>query len=253
MALFAVGLVGRPPRRCRPQRDRQRLGLRAEHGRVLHRLDLLRQRRPRRQRRRLVPAHLPGAHAGHGAGLAGAAQDGAHRAHLAHHLDRRLHRQPLRQEPAAGRPRHAHRAGGRGALRGAAAQGRRQRLCAAHRHAARRRGRLRHRAADRAGAGRLHHRVRHPPPRQHRAPRGPGGSHRRRVGGQAAGLSGGRRLRHLGALRRPGRTVRARHGHAGDRARCCSRMRRTPSPTTSGSRSCCWPCSASSCCRGSSR
>ncbi len=115
------------------------------------------------------------------------------------------------------------------------------------------RGRVRHRAADRAGAGRLHHRLRHAPPRQHRAPRGPGGGHRGRVGGQAAGLPGGRRLRHLGAVRRPGRPVRARHGRARDRARAAAGCRRAPSPTTSGSRSCCWPCSASSCCRGSSR
>ena len=50
--------------------------------------------------RAVVPADLPRADAGDAAGWLGAAQDDPHRAALPHHLDRRLHRQPLRQEPA---------------------------------------------------------------------------------------------------------------------------------------------------------
>jgi hypothetical protein len=125
------GLVGRPPRRRRPLGDRQRLGLCAEHGGVLHGLDLLRQRRPRRFGRGVVPAHLPGPDAGHGAGLDGAAQDDPHRAHLPHHVDRRLRGQPLRQEPAAGRAGDADHGGGHRALHRLAVEGHCQRLCGA--------------------------------------------------------------------------------------------------------------------------
>ena len=67
-------------------------------------------------------------------------------------------------------------------------------------------------AVHRAGAGRLHHRLRRAPPRQRRAPRRHGRGHRLRVDRQAAGLPGGGRLRRLGPVRRPGRPVRARHG-----------------------------------------
>jgi hypothetical protein len=119
---------GRPARAAGPLGDRQRLGLCAVDGGVLHRLDLLRQRRPRGLGRRVVPADLPGADAGHAAGLDGAAQDDPHRAHLPHHLDRRLHGQPLRQEPAAGRAGDADHGGGHRALHRAAAEGHRQRL-----------------------------------------------------------------------------------------------------------------------------
>ena len=62
--------------------------------------------------------------------------------------------------------------------------------------------RPRHRVLCRAGARRLHHRLRHAPPRRHRAPRGHGRRHRLRVARQAARLPGGRGIRHLRAVRR---------------------------------------------------
>jgi hypothetical protein len=65
-------------------------------------------------------------------------------------------------------------------------------------------------AVLRAGAGRLHHGLRHAPPRHHRAPRRHGGGHRARVGGQAGWPSCRGRIRHLGPVRRPGRHLRPR-------------------------------------------
>ena len=191
---------------------------------------------------RLVPADLPRADAGDAAGLDGAAQDDPHRAHPPHHLDRRLHRQPLRQEPRCwpalvtliARGRHP-------ALHRAAAEGDRQRLRAADR-ARRRPARprpwwQRQHALHRAGAGRLHDRLRHAPPRHHRAPRGHGGGDRVRVGGQAAGVRRRRRVRHLGPVRRPGRHLRARAARSPNCARCsASAAARRASPAASGSR-----------------
>ena len=168
---------------------------------------------------RVVPAHLPGPDAGDDPGLDGGAQDDPHRAQLPHHLDRRLHLQPLRQEPAARRAGDADHRGRHRALHRAAAEGHFRRLCADD-HAARpaagaqRALVQRQHAVHRAGAGRFHHRLRRAPPRQRRAPRRHGRGHRLRVDRQAAGLRGGGRLRRLGAVRRPGRPVRARHGRA---------------------------------------
>ena len=79
-------------------------------------------------------------------------------------------------------------------------------------------------ALHRARARRLHGAVRHAPPRHHRAPRGHGGGDRLRVGGQAARLPRGRHLRHLLALRRLRRPLRARLG--GARAATPARLRR---------------------------
>jgi hypothetical protein len=100
------------------------------------------------------------------------------------------------------------------------------------------RGRLvaRQHALCRAGAGRLHHGVRHAPPGQHRAPRRHGGGHRLRVGGQAAGLPGGRRVRHLGPVRRPGRPVRARRRPCPSWRRCCAWSRAAVRLRRNGSR-----------------
>ena len=62
---------------------------------------------------------------------------------LPHHLDRRLHRQPLRQEPAAGGAGDADHGGRHRALHRAAAEGDRRRLCAADRRRPARRSRRR--------------------------------------------------------------------------------------------------------------
>ncbi|MCC7151995.1 MAG: hypothetical protein IT501_08310, partial [Rubrivivax sp.] len=210
--------MGRSARRRRAQRDRQRLGLRDVDGRVLQCVDLLRQRRARGQHGGVVPAHLPRPDAGDGAGLGAAAQDDPHCAHLAHHLDRRLHLQPLRQEPRAGRAGDADRAHRCRALCRPAAQGGGQRLRLADRCGRGRRGAAlvaRHHALRGAGAGGLHHRLRHAPPGHHAALRGHGGGDRRRVGGQAAGLRGRGRVRDLEPVRRAGGAGRAHRPDAG--------------------------------------
>ena len=241
LLLFAVASHRRPARAPGPLGHRQRLGLRAVDGGVLQRLDLLRQRRPRGGGRRVVPAHLPGADAGDDPGVDGGAQDDPHRAQLPHHLDRRLHRQPLRQEPAAGRAGDADHRGRHRALHRAAAEGHLRRLCADDHAAGRAAGAQRalvqrQHAVHRAGAGRLHHRLRRAPPRQRRAPRRHGRGHRLRVDRQAAGLPGGGRVRRLGPVRRPGRPVRARHGGARPEPAAHAWARARPSPTSSGSR-----------------
>ena len=137
LLLFAVASWG--DRRAAQGRsvDRQRLGLRAVAGGVLHRLDLLRQRRPRRRRRACGSCRsTSGPTLAMVLALDGGAQDDPHRRSLPHHLDRRLRRQPLRQEPAAGRAGDADHRGRHRALHRAAAEGGRHRLCAAD-HAAR--------------------------------------------------------------------------------------------------------------------
>ena len=185
----------------------------------MHRLDLLRQRRPRGHLGGLVPADLPRADAGDGAGLDGGAQDDPHRQDLPHHLDRRLHRQPLWQEPLARRAGDADHRGRHRALHRAAAEGHLGRLRAAD-HATGRTGGGRRRlvarqhALRRAGAGRLHHRVRRAAPGQRRTARRHGRGDRLRVGGQAGGVSGRRPVRGLRPLRRARRAVCPRGGGA---------------------------------------
>ena len=100
--LFLVASVGgglrAAPRRAAGLRTAD---LRARRLGVLHRVDLLRQRRARGQPRARVPHHLPGAGL-RGAALAGpAAQAGAGLQGAAHHLGLRLHLEPLRQVGAA--------------------------------------------------------------------------------------------------------------------------------------------------------
>ena len=180
----------RPPRRAGPQHHQQPLHLHAQHRGLLHRLDLLRQRRPRRRRRHRLPADLsrPDAH-----GLpvvVRAAQDAAHHQGLRHHLDRRLRRLALRQERAARRPGHDRRGVRHHALHLAPAEG----------GLDQRRGdpRLprpgavlaRPRALRGAAPGRVQHPVRHPAHRRHRAPPGHGRGDRVRIDRQAG------RLRH---------------------------------------------------------
>ena len=92
--------------------------------RLLHVLDLLRQRRPGVAERHRLPADLSGADPRLLPGLAAAAQDPAGQQGQPHHHHRRLHRLALRQERRAGRPGRHHRRHRRGALYRAAAQGR---------------------------------------------------------------------------------------------------------------------------------
>ena len=66
----------------------------------------------------------------------------------------------------------------------------------------------RHRPVRGAAAGRLHHRVRHPPPRRHRAARGHGRRDRLRVARQARRVPGRRLLRDVRDLRRVRRHLR---------------------------------------------
>ena len=176
----------RPAGGARAINDRQRLDLHAVAGRLLHGLDLFRQRGPSGRLRGLVPADLPWADAGDALGGTRGAEDDPHREDLPDHLDRRLHRQPLRQEPASRRAGHAdHRRRNR-PLHRAAVEGGVRGLSRAHRRSGVARGtggRLvagRH-APGRAGAGGVHHRVRHAAPRQYRAARGHGRGHRLRV------------------------------------------------------------------------
>ena len=77
----------------------------------------------------------------------------------------------------------------------------------------------RHRLVRRAVDGDLRRAVRHPPHRRHRAPGRPDAGGRRRIDRQAAGLPGGRLLRHVLHVRRAGGAVQ--------RARC-SEHRRPP-------------------------
>jgi hypothetical protein len=128
MLLFAVAYLGDTRAQRRPLDHRQRLGLCAVDGCLLHRLDLLRQRRPGRFGRLVVPADLSRPDARDAARVDAAAQDDPHRPRPSHHVDRRLHRQSLRQEPPVGRAGDADRRRRHRPLRRLAAEGDRHRL-----------------------------------------------------------------------------------------------------------------------------
>ena len=198
-------------------------------SRSTHRVDLLRQRRARRERRRRLPADLHRPDADDRAVVGRDAQDHAHLQAEPHHLARRLHRLALRQERAARRPGHRHRGDRHPSLHLAAAEGGLEQLhdpassiprssCRSER----RRGAdaAGHRALGGADPRRVHHRLRHAPPRRRRAPRGHGRGDRLRVAGQAARVPRRRRVRHLRHLRRLRRHLRARRGGARSCARC---------------------------------
>ena len=87
-------------------------------------VDVLRQRGPRRGRRRRLPADLHRPDADDGAVVARDAQDHAHQQGEPHHLARRLRLVALRQERAHRRARHDHRGDRRRPVHRAAAQGR---------------------------------------------------------------------------------------------------------------------------------
>ena len=207
-------LYRRPPRRAGPQHHQQPLHLHAQHRGLLHRLDLLRQRRPRRRRRHRLPADLPRPDA-HGLPVVvRAAQDAAHHQGLRHHLDRRLRRLALRQERAAGRPGHDRRGVRHHALHLAPAEGGLDQRRGDPRLP--RPGAVLARLGALRGAppGRVQHPVRHPAHRRHRAPPGHGRGDRLRIDRQAGRLRHRRPVRHLRPLRRLRRPLRP-----GDRCR----------------------------------
>ncbi len=116
-------LLRRPARRRRPLGHRQPVHLQPVARGLRDRLDVLRQRRARGERRRRLPADLHRADADDRAVVGRDAQDPAHHQAEPHHLARRLHRLALRQERAARRPGHRDRGDRHPALHLAAAEG----------------------------------------------------------------------------------------------------------------------------------
>ena len=183
-----------------PARPRQRADLSAVAGDLLHLLDLLRLGRLRHPHQHRFSRDLcrpdPDDRALH---AAAAPRDPA-RQIAEHHLDRRLHRRALRQEPGGGGDRRADRDHRLGALHRAAAQGG---GVLARNHPERGPGVLpdpdhrRHRADGDAGDGGIRGAVRHPPDRRHRASARPDAGGRHRIHRQAGRLPRRRRLRHL--------------------------------------------------------
>ena len=102
-------LLRRPPGGPGPLDHRQSVHLRAVARRLRDGVDVLRQRRARRDRRRRLPADLHRPDADDGAVVARDAQDHPHQQGQPHHVARRLHLVALRQERAARRARHDHR------------------------------------------------------------------------------------------------------------------------------------------------
>ena len=255
--LHRAPVPGGELRRPRPPFGPRRPGAAADLSAVacdlLHLVDVLRLGRLGLAQRLRVPRHLCRPGADDRPVRADDRARGAARQGAEHHLDRRFHRRALRQEPGGRRDRGADRDHRHGSLHRAAAQGgvvfagndhrplhagRRNRPSAARRHG----------ALCRAVDGGVRGAVRHAPHRRDRAPGRPDARGRRGIDRQAAVVPGGRHLRHLLDVRRPGRAVqqgdefaagrfgadpRAAAGTFCLRARCCR-----------SSRSCC--------CRGSS-
>ena len=201
---------------------------------LLHVLDLLRRGRPRRDLgHRLHPdLHRPGP--GGRGGLSDAAQDGAAGQAAQRHLDRRLPRLALRQEPHRRRHRHPVRHGRRAALHRAPAAGRvvdvpLDRRADAGGGQPARRGPHRHLADRRRLDGGVHHPVRRAQRAGLRAaPRHDAGD-RLRIGGQAPGVAHRRSVRAVRAVQRSRRPVDPGRKRAGGRRpRRSARARRSP-------------------------
>ena len=184
-----------------------------EHRGLLHRLDLLRQRRPGGGGRRRLPADLPRADADGLPVVVRAAPHAAHHQGLRHHLDRRLRRLALRQERAARRPGHDDRGDRHHAVHLAAAEGGLDQRLGDPRLPGDGAVLARSRPVRRPADGRVQHPVRHPAHRRHRASPGHGGGDRLRIRGQADRLRHRRRVRDLRHVRRL-----RRHLRPGDRA-----------------------------------
>jgi len=226
-SLSGTALLHRLPRRqggrCRAQPDRQPLCLCPLTGRLYLCLDLLRQRRARRRQRYWLPSGLSRPHRHDRPVVDGTAQDHPHRQGQPPDIAGRFHFITLRQERGAGRAGHGDRRGWRHALYIAATESDFDQLqhpaphaavcCAFPRHpvagaTATGEHLARHGVLRGPGPGGVYHRFRYPQARRRRASRGHGCGHRLRVTGQAAGLSGGRRLCHLGHVRRRARPLR---------------------------------------------
>ena len=232
--LFAIAYWADKRADTGPQHRHQPVYLRAVDRRLLHGVDVLRQRRPRGGIAASTSCRSIWGRRWSRAVVAPDAQDPAHQQGQPHHLDRRLRRLALRQEPAARRPRHHHR---------------RDRHHAVHRAAAERRvGELQRAAAlsgDRAcrptpepdfdvpghGAlrgradGRLRDPLRHAAHRRDRAPRRHGRGDRLRIDRQAGRLPGRRRVRDVRDVRRLRRHLQPRRT-ATPTSRGCSPRRR---------------------------
>ena len=195
----------RPP--SRPRGTRAAADLSAVAGDLLHLLDVLRLGRLGVAQRLRVPHHLyrPGDH--DRAVRAADRARGAARQGPEHHVDRRLHRGALRQEPGGRRDRRADRDHRHRSLHRAAAQGgvvlarNHHRPCGAGRRA-RTPAARRHGAVRRDVDGGVRRPVRYPAYRRDRAPGRPDARHRGRVHRQAGDVPGGRNLRHLLDVRR---------------------------------------------------
>ena len=210
-------LLRRSPGGPGPLDHRQSVHLCAFARRLCDGLDVLRQRRSCRVRRRRLPADLHRTDDDDGAVVAGDAKDHPDQQGEPHHVAGRLRLVALRQERGAGRTRHRHRGDRRRALHRAAAESRVAQLRdpgplsgGGHVRAARSGADpRRHRILDGARAGDVHHSVRHATPGRLRKARRPGGRHCVRVAGQAGRISRRRNLHHLGHLRRVRRHLRA--------------------------------------------
>ena len=212
--------------------DRCRLGICAIDRRLLHRLDLFRQRRPGGERWSVVSTHLSGADAGDAACRRRGAAHGAGGQAVAHHLGVRFHRHALRPGGGVGALRLALRLRRRGALCRFAAEGDFVRLRCAHRCAGCTRAGVvgRSQPVGGGGADRVRCALWHTPSRRDRAARRLGGGDRFRVGGQTGSLSVARRVGHLHRLFRSGRDRRGgageiRHGRPTDRCRRWAELR----------------------------
>ncbi len=191
----------------RPRRPLAPSDLSAVARDLLHVLDLLRLGRPRHPHRVRVSDDLSRPHSDDRPVLAAHHTDRPPRQGAEHHLDRRLHRRPLRQGADGGRGRRADRHRRHHSVHRAAAQGG---VLFTHHHpgayrAGERRdaaGAGRHRLLRRGRDGTVRGAVRHPAHRRHRASGRTDAGDRDRVARQAGGVRRGRHFRDLLAVRR---------------------------------------------------
>ncbi len=170
-------------------------------GRLLHVLDLFRQRRHRVPHRAGLPPHLSGADPGLRVGLEADPDDRRHHQAAQHRLHRGLPLGPLRQERGAGRAGRGHRGHRHRALHLDPAEGGVGLAAGADLRAATGRASFLRPATGIDGLslmvaahhGHFRHPVRHPPHRHDRAPGRHDPGHRGRIDREAGCLRRGRR------------------------------------------------------------